>query len=413
MTLSLGATLAKRKLQRSSGVLLHPTSLPNGVLDREAYRFVDWLAAAAQSWWQLLPLGPPDEHGSPYRSASAFAAWNGLLAKPRARVSRPERDEFRERNAAWALDWEWFAGDDALDDQVRFEREWSALRAYAHERGVRLIGDLPIYVAPGSADHLAHPDLFQEGEVAGVPPDFFTANGQLWGNPLYDWAAHRRERYAWWTERFRRTFELFDVVRLDHFRAFTAYWSVPARLKTARNGRWRRGPGAEPFAAAERELGRLAVIAENLGVITPAVERLRNGLGFPGMRVLAFGFDGGPANPHALANHAAEDVVYTGTHDNQPVAAWYADQPVSVRERIPLGGEEPHWALIRLALSSASHVAIVQAQDVLGLGDEARMNTPGKADGNWAWRLQPGQLTRALAARLRAETEHASRGQTL
>jgi 4-alpha-glucanotransferase len=405
----MAGTKRDDKLARSSGVLLHPTSLPNGVLDREAYRFVDWLAAAGQSWWQMLPLGPPDEVGSPYRSASAFAAWGGLLAKPRARVTRAERDDFRERHSGWALDWEWFAGDDALDDQVRFEREWAALRSFAAERGVRLIGDLPIYVAPGSADHLARPDLFQEDEVAGVPPDFFTANGQLWGNPLYAWPAHRREGYAWWTERFRRSFELFDVLRVDHFRAFTAYWSVPSRLKTARNGRWRRGPGAEPFRAAELELGSLAVIAENLGVITPAVERLRTSLGFPGMAVLEFGFEGGPANPHALANHKPEDVIYTGTHDNQSVAGWYAEQPASVRERIPLDGLAPHWALIRLALSSSPHLAILQAQDVLGLGDEARMNTPGRATGNWTWRLRPGEMTRDLARQLREETERAGR----
>jgi 4-alpha-glucanotransferase len=391
-------------------VLLHPTSLANGVLDREAYRFVDWLASAGQSWWQILPLGPPDEYGSSYRSASAFAAWNGLLARPRARVKRVERDDFRERNAPWALDWEWFAGDDALDEQVRFAREWSALRAYAHDRGVRIIGDLPIYVAPGSADHLAHPELFQEDEVAGVPPDFFTAQGQLWGNPLYDWAAHRREGWTWWTERFRRTFELVDLVRIDHFRAFTAYWSVPRRFKTARHGRWRRGPGREPFDAAQRALGSpLRAIAENLGVITPAVERLRMELGFPGMAVLEFGLDGSPRNPHAPENHLAQDVVYTGTHDNQPAAAWYATQPAAVRERIPLDGEEPHWALIRLALASPSHLAIVQAQDVLGLGDASRMNTPGHTDGNWSWRLAPGQLTKRLAAKLREETERAGR----
>jgi 4-alpha-glucanotransferase len=402
-------TKRNHQLPRSSGVLLHVTSLPNGVLDREAYRFVDWLVAAGQSVWQMLPLGPPDEHGSPYRAASAFAAWSGLLAKPRARVTPAERDDFRARNEGWALDWEWFAGDDALDDQVRFEREWSALHAYAGERGVRLVGDLPIYVAPGSADHLAHPDLFQEGEVAGVPPDLFTSNGQLWGNPLYDWAAHRRSGYAWWTARFRRTFELFDVVRVDHFRAFTAYWSVPARLKTARNGRWRRGPGAEPFRAAERELGPLNVIAENLGVITPAVERLRHELGFPGMVVVEFAFEGGAANPHALGNHRAEDVVYTGTHDHEPLAGWYVAQPASVRDRIPLDGQEPHWALIRLALSSPAHLSILQAQDVLGLGNEARMNTPGTAEGNWEWRLSPGQLTRDLAKRLLEETERASR----
>ncbi|MDX6504088.1 MAG: 4-alpha-glucanotransferase [Gaiellaceae bacterium] len=405
----MAGTKRDDKLARSSGVLLHPTSLPNSVLDREAYRFVDWLAAAGQSWWQMLPLGPPDEVGSPYRSASAFAAWDGLLAKPRARVTLGERDDFRERHSGWALDWEWFAGDDALDDQVRFEREWAALRSYAAERGVRLIGDLPIYVAPGSADHLARPDLFQEGEVAGCPPDAFTRLGQLWGNPLYDWAAHRREGFAWWTERFRRSFELFDVVRIDHFRGFVAYWSVPERLRTARGGRWRRGPGGDPFAAAARELGPLRAIAENLGVITPAVERLRHELGFPGMVVVEFAFEGGAANPHALANHRAEDVVYTGTHDHEPLAGWYAAQPAGVRAQIPLDGAAPHWALICLALASPAHLAIVQAQDVLGLGNEARMNTPGSATGNWRWRLRSGELTRELAEQLRNATAAAGR----
>ena len=408
LSLRMARTKRELKLPRSSGVLLHPTSLPSGVLDRDAYDFVDWLADAAQSWWQLLPLGPPDEHGSPYRAASAFAAWSGLLAKPRAQVTRAERDDFRARHA-WALDWEWFAGDDALDDQVRFEREWTALRRYAGDRGIGLIGDLPIYVAPGSADHLARPELFQEGEVAGVPPDAFTSRGQLWGNPLYDWTAHRRERYTWWTERFRRSLELFDLVRIDHFRAFTAYWSVPGHRRTARNGRWRRGPGAGPFLAAARELGRLPVIAENLGVITPAVERLRGELGYPGMVVLEFAYGRRPSSPHRLANHRANAVVYTGTHDHQPIAGWYAAQPPAVREQIRLDGLEPHWALIRLALSSRARLAIVQAQDVLGLGDEARMNTPGRADGNWRWRLAPGQLTRAHARKLREETERARR----
>src|SRR5438874_11731718 len=198
------------ELSRSAGVLLHPTSLPSGKLDRDAYRFVDWLAAAGQSWWQVLPLGPPDEARSPYRSPSAFAGWRGFLAEPRAPVSTAEIEEFAARHAFWAADWAAFAGRGAIADQVRFEREWGALRTYAARRGVRLMGDLPIYVAPGGADHLAHPELFQRGAVAGVPPDDYTRNGQLWGNPLYDWGTVRATRYRWWIERFRRTFELVD-----------------------------------------------------------------------------------------------------------------------------------------------------------------------------------------------------------
>ena len=222
------------ELARSSGVLLHVTSLPDGRLGREAYRFVDWLAAAGQSWWQVLPLGPPDRYGSPYKARSAFAAWPGLLAEPRAPVSSAELIDFRERNGWWIEDWERFSRGDAVADQVRFEREWSALQSYALERGVRLLGDIAIYVAPGSADHRAHPELFQEGLVAGAPPDVYSDTGQLWGNPLYEWPAVSRRRYRWWVQRLRRTLELFDLARIDHFRGFVAYWAVPAGARTAR-----------------------------------------------------------------------------------------------------------------------------------------------------------------------------------
>src|SRR5947199_1459225 len=227
---------------RSSGVQLHVTSLPGGRLGPEAYRFVDWLQAAGQSWWQTLPLGPPDRHGSPYKARSAFAAWPGLLHDPRAPVSREEMIDFRERHAAWIGDWGRFAGRSAVADQVRFEREWSALRRYGLDRGVRLLGDVAIYVAPGSADHALHPELFQAGLVAGAPPDAFSSSGQLWGNPLYDWPALRRRRYRWWTERARRTLSLFDVARIDHFRGFVAYWAVPASASSSCEGRWARGP---------------------------------------------------------------------------------------------------------------------------------------------------------------------------
>jgi 4-alpha-glucanotransferase len=380
------------QLPRSAGILLHPTSLPSGSL-ADAPEFVDWLAAAGQSWWQVLPLGPPDEYGSPYAARSAFAASPALLAEPDAPVSSAEVGAFIARHPFWSGDWATFGG--SLDDQVRFEREWSSLRAYAASRGIRLIGDLPIYVAPGSTDHLAHPELFQEGEVAGVPPDLFSANGQLWGNPLYRWPALRATGYRWWIERFRRMFELVDVARLDHFRGLVAYWSVPAGRTTARSGRWRRAPGRELLQTAMRELGALPVVAEDLGVITPAVERLRDELGLPGMAVLQFAFDGNPRNPYRVENHREHQLVYTGTHDNDTAVGWYRADPVP-----ELDAAEPHWSLIELAYRSRAAVAIVPAQDVLGLGSEARMNTPGRGTGNWSWRLEPGQLTNEHATRL-------------
>jgi 4-alpha-glucanotransferase len=405
-------------LRRSSGVQLHLTSLPGGRLGADAFGFVDWLAAAGQSSWQLLPLGPPDRYGSPYKSRSAFAASPALLADPSAAVSSAEEQDFRARHAFWILDWERFAGGRrALHDQIRFEREWSALRGYAAQRGVRLIGDVPMYVAAASADHRAHPELFQRGFVAGVPPDAYTSTGQLWGNPLYDWPALRRRRYRWWTERLRRTFELFDRARIDHFRGFVAYWSVPERAADARGGTWRRGPGAAPFAAARRTLGELPLIAEDLGVITEPVARLREALGLPGMSVLEFGFDGHERlNLHHPDNHREHSVVYTATHDQDPVCGWWRVLDAAARGRVEealrargICEREPNWALIRLALSSPARLAMMQAQDVLGLGSDARMNMPGRADGNWHWRLEPGALSAALARRLRRVTEAAGR----
>ena len=394
---------------RSSGILLHPTSLPSGRLGEDAHAFVDWLAAAGQSWWQVLPLGPPDESGSPYAAASAFAAWKGLLAEPRARVTADEVEDFVARHPYWAGNWAAHGGAGALADQVRFEREWSRLREYACKLGVRLIGDVPIYVAAGSAEHRAHPELFRDGVVAGAPPDALSATGQHWGNPLYDWPAHRANAYRWWVERFRRTFELVDVTRLDHFRGFVAYWEIPARHKTAARGRWRRGPGREPFDAAQRELGDLPVIAEDLGLITPAVYRLRDELGFPGMVVLQWAFGGERANPHRLENHTEDLVVYTATHDTATAAGWYASLPKRERAASGLDPAAPHWDLIRMALASPARLALFPAQDVLGLGDDARMNRPGTASGNWSWRLRRGELTDELAARLREATKEARR----
>ena len=396
-------------LPRSAGILLHPTSLPGGRLGDEAYRFVDWLEAAGQSWWQILPLGPPDEFGSPYRTTSAFAGSPHLLADPKAPVSPEEIENFVERHTYWIGDWARFAGTRAIADQVRFEREWDALRAYARARGVRLIGDVPIYVSDEGADVQAWPELFAAGEVAGAPPDALNANGQHWGNPLYDWPAHRATGYRWWVERFHRVLELVDVSRVDHFRGFVSYWAVPEAHTTARHGRWRRGPGAELFRAVEGALGDLPVIAEDLGVITPPVNRLRDEFGLPGIVVLLWAFGRARRNPHALRNHRENLVVYTSTHDTDTVAGWYASLKKRDREATHLDPAEPHWGLIELALGSPASLAIVPAQDVLGLGSAARMNRPGKVEGNWSWQLKRGQLTDEHAARLRALTRRCAR----
>jgi 4-alpha-glucanotransferase len=402
------------RLPRTSGVQLHITSLPGGKLGAPAFEFVDWLAAAGQSWWQVLPLGPPNRERSPYKSASAFAAWRGLLASSDAPVSEAELDAFRARHCFWADDWAAFAGGvRALRDQVRFEREWSQLRSYAAARGVRLIGDVPIYVAPRSADHVRWPELFRDDVVAGVPPDAFTARGQLWGNPIYDWPALRRRRYRWWVERLRRTFSLFDLARIDHFRAFAAYWAVPRGARDASGGRWVRGPGRAVFDAARGSLRRLPLIAEDLGVITPAVTSLRESLGLPGMAVLQFGFDlEHPESVHNLENIRADRVLYTGTHDNDTLRGWLSSLDPSRGAAVRAAGvrgREPWWALMELALASKARLCMLQAQDVLGLGSEARMNLPGRAGGQWRWRLAPGQLTAAHARRLRALTSRAGR----
>jgi 4-alpha-glucanotransferase len=383
---------------RSFGVQLHPTSLPGGRLGPEAYAFVDWLSAAGAGWWQVLPLNPPDDHGSPYASASAFAAWRGFLGDPDAHVDAAEAEAFRARERYWCDDWLVFAGESALPDQVRFEREWLALRSYAADRDIRIIGDVPIYVAANGCDHTAHPELFLPVEqvVAGAPPDDLNAGGQLWGNPLYDWDFASRSGFRWWVERLRRTLSLVDVFRLDHFRGFAAYWTVPAAAATARHGWWSPGPGAALFRTVESELGPLPLIAEDLGVITPDVRELRDALGLPGMAVLIWAFDGSADSPHRLENHHVNQVVYTSTHDTDTLAG--------------ATGADDVWPLLELALSSRASLAVLPAQDVLGLGSWARMNRPGElATANWRWRLEPGQLTSEHAARLRAAAQASGR----
>ncbi len=403
-------------LARRSGVLLHVGSLPGGRLGEDAYAFVDWLAEAGQSWWQILPLTPPDGHGSPYASPSAFAGWPGLLAHPRAAVSGVELADFRERNLYWIDDWVRAAGPDALADQVRFDREWSALRAHAADRGVRIMGDIPFYVAPGAADVAAHPGLFRTDLVAGVPPDAFTADGQLWGNPTYDWDAMARDGQRWWIERLRRGATLHDCLRIDHFRAFEAWWGVPRDALSASEGAWYPGPGAAVIEAAREQLGDLSLVAEDLGIITPGVHELMERLGLPGMRVLQFAFPGWPDNTHRPEHHPERSVVYSGTHDNDTAHGWWQHADPQARHEawetaaaMGIHDDRPERLLTRMALASRAGLAIVTMQDLLGLDSRARLNTPGTVHGNWSWRLRPGELTPELAAWLREETARTDR----
>jgi 4-alpha-glucanotransferase len=289
------------------------------------------------------------------------------------------------------------------------------VRAHAAERGVRILGDMSFAVASGGADHRARPELFRAGVVGGVPPDDWCADGQRWGTPVYDWAMIRAQHWRWWIDRFRRMLELVDAVRIDHFRGFVAAWVIPARNRTARQGRWVRGPGRAVFDAAREALGDFPVVAENLGLITPPVERLRHELGMPGTFVLQFAFTDDLVNPQPDP-HDDATVIYTGTHDNDTTVGWWSTATETERARVRaavadrrLAETEPHWMLIRLALESRGVVSIVPAQDVLGLDSSARLNVPGRAAGNWAWRLHDGQLDAALAARLRDATEAAGR----
>ncbi|HET9886553.1 MAG TPA: 4-alpha-glucanotransferase, partial [bacterium] len=473
---------------RASGILLHPTSLPGpggiGDLGPPAQRFLERIAAAGPSIWQVLPWGPTGYGNSPYQSTSAFAG-NPLLISPRVlheegllpaeekervesvgtagrvdypaviaarekilraaheRFSRGEGAEaakrrqrferFREEQRAWLEDYalysairasqqgrswvEWPADlalrrKDALDragnelaDAIRFVEhvqffffeQWAKVHTRANELGIRILGDVPIFVAPDSADVWARREIFDLEEsgrprvVAGVPPDYFSANGQLWGNPLFKWDELGARGFDWWIERLRHALRLADLVRIDHFRGFEAYWEIPAQQKTAIVGRWVKGPGRSLFDALVAALGKLPIVAEDLGEITDEVHALRDALGFPGMRVLQFGFGENAREAlHAPHNFERRCVAYTGTHDNDTTRGWFeggkasstrtAEEAARERERVlryvGTDGREIHWDLIRVLFMSVAEVAIVPMQDVLGLGSEARMNTP-------------------------------------
>jgi 4-alpha-glucanotransferase len=468
--------------ERAAGILLHPTSLPGrygiGDLGPMAERFLEWLASAGQTIWQVLPLGPTGHGASPYGSLSAFAG-NPLLISPEKLVEdglvpgsalaeapdfpadRVDWDRVREwkerffraawerasgsarvrealeafRSApeqkTWLADWARFAarraaGPDAAPEkvaeevlyqeflQLTFFRQWDRLRWEARRRGISLFGDVPIYVSAGSVDIETHRELFALDEsgravdVAGVPPDFFSETGQLWGYPLYRWDRMAEDGYRWWIERLRAAFRMTDIVRLDHFRAFAAYWAVPAKEKTAVNGRWMPGPRRKLFDAVRRELGNVPLVAEDLGTITPDVRRLLAKLGIPGMKVLQFAFyeADSPYLPH---RHVPNAVVYTGTHDNDTTRGWWATLDPEARRRVSayLGsdGTEIEWDLVRAAYASVADRAIVPLQDVFGLGSEARMNTPAEAEGNWSWRAREEDFRNDRNGRLRELAE--------
>jgi len=305
-----------------------------------------------------------------------------------------------------------------LADRIRFQqflqwvffRQWMELRQYANERGIQIIGDLPIFVAFDSADVWANPELFYLDDsgnptvVAGVPPDYFSPTGQRWGNPLYRWDRLAERQYDWWVERFRVLFSLVDIVRIDHFRGFAACWEVPAQAETALEGRWSPGPGADLFATVQSQLGALPIIVEDLGLITPDVEALRQQLGFPGMAVLQFAWGGDATSSYLPHNYSRDLVVYTGTHDNDTTVGWWAilDERTRQHVRDYLGARDEHiaWDFIRAALMSVADTAIIPMQDILGLGSWARLNLPGRAEGNWAWRMRPDQINSDLAYRL-------------
>lgn len=475
---------------------MHPTSLPGpfgiGDLGDAAYRFVDWLDAAGQRLWQIMPLGVTGAGNSPYASPSAFAgnpllvsldllaradllvgedfsdaphfsehlvdfgavipAKERMLRRAYARwsaqdgASSPEYSAFFAEAAHWLEDFSlfmaikdahgggsWQSWDDATrlrhadalarwraelaDDvgyhafvQFQFRTQWQGVRAYANERGVQIIGDVPIFVALDSADVWAHRELFQldaagnPTHVAGVPPDYFSTTGQLWGNPVFDWAANRAEGYAWWTDRMRGLFDLVDIVRIDHFRGFAANWSIPAGAETAAGGAWTRGPGAEIFAAFRAALGERPIIVEDLGLMTPDVGELRRELGLPGMAVLQFAFDGDAENAYLPHNHIEHLVVYTGTHDNDTTIGWFWSLPkpqaIFVQSYLGRDGSDIAWDLIRVAWSSIATIAIVPLQDILRRGGDARMNVPGSPDGNWSWRFRHEDLNEGLASGL-------------
>jgi 4-alpha-glucanotransferase len=494
------------QFQRSSGVLLHVTSLPShggiGDLGPAAYEFAAFLGAAKQHVWQVLPVGPTGYGNSPYAGSSAFAgnpflisleflsdwgwieserigglagrsgsvnfneveerklpllheaAENFLDRGPRDRKLAEQWGEFEEfcrTEAGWLNDYAlyaefrrqfntgaWTAWPEPLRRrqpqalakaaaeharalaqervlQFAFSRQWNGLRKAAARSAIRILGDVAIFVNMDSADVWVHPDLFELDEdlkpirIAGVPPDYFSPTGQRWGNPLYRWEALAERGFDWWIERVRCACRLYDIVRLDHFRGFEAYWAIPAEEVTAVKGEWVKAPGLKLFHALEAALGPLPLIAEDLGMITPEVDALRLELGLPGMKVLQFGFNSKGAHIHLPHRLTPDTVAYTGTHDNDTTQGWWDAagklERRAVEAYVGPVAKRPVWPLIRAVETSVAQMAVVPAQDLLELGSEARMNTPAVAGGNWSWRAPEGCWKPELAARLAALAE--------
>jgi 4-alpha-glucanotransferase len=501
------------KFPRSSGILLHPTSLPGphgiGDFGPESYRFAEYLCASGMGIWQVLPLNPTGYGESPYQAFSAFAGnpylisldrladdgWllRHLLANlplfPGHRVDfssvmpfkknllhlaaehfftsasadcRHEFETFVREQQLWLEDFALFmAAKDAHDGvvwtdweeglrarepqallhwreklshqvliqkflQFQFFRQWAALKKFCNKRHIRMMGDIPIYVAHDSSDVWSHPELFnlddhgRPTKIAGVPPDYFSATGQLWGNPTYRWDHFRDTGYRWWTERFNAALTMFDMVRIDHFRGFEAYWEVPGGEMTAENGTWVKGPGADLFSKLTDALGDLPIVAENLGVITPEVESIRLQFGYPGMAILQFAFSTDPQAPTFRPhNYVRELVAYTGTHDNDTMYGWWrSGVEYSTRSRADLEKEiqdalnyfganreqfdrEVNWVYIRQLMMSVADTALFPMQDVLGLGSESRMNVPATTGSNWLWRMPADGLREADQRRLK------------
>ena len=429
--------------RRRAGVLLHLSALPAG-LGRGGRAFIDWLVQAGFSVWQVLPVGPTGTDGSPYWVRSD-AAGNPAFIDPvePPPLTSAEFGDFLAAAADWLPDYAGFEAASRLhqgspwwtweqeyrdrrpealtrlqreqadvirtvyEQQFAFAWQWRRLRAYAHERGVWLFGDIPFYVAPDSAEVWAHRSQFQltpggrPAAVAGVPPDYFSALGQLWGNPLYDWEQMLRDGFGFWRSRLARQFARVDLLRIDHFRALAAHWAVPADAPDARGGAWCPTPGRELLTMLRQERPALPVVAEDLGVITPDVDALRRDFGLPGMRVLQFGFDGSGRNPHLPHMYERPSVAYTGTHDNDTTLGWYRSLDAGTRQRVEFflraHPEEMPEALVRAVLGSVAQLAVIPAQDVLSLGSEARLNTPGTVTGNWSWQLPVPALTPELA----------------
>ncbi len=483
-------------MQRTSGILLHPTALPGpfkiGDFGEEAFRFIDFLAKAGQSVWQILPLGPTGYGHSPYNALSAFAgnpalidlrqvakdgdlkhqhlditikksldldfiqthaATEGLLQeagkqffKQATDVRKEAFDSFCTDNVEWLEDFSlfmairenfarkaWFDWPDELRtrqpqalqhwqeklsqscllykyQQYIFSSQWNKIKHYANRNNIQIFGDIPIFVAYDSADVWANQLFFQLDDqgrataVAGVPPDYFSKTGQRWGNPLYRWEKLAEEDFGWWQKRFEYQLTCSDMIRIDHFRGFQACWSIPATEKTAVNGHWEDVPGRALFENLMAQRPDLPIIAEDLGVITPEVEKLRDDFNFPGMKILQFAFDSGPDNPYLPENHAVNSVVYTGTHDNNTTLGWWQslakEQKDHVRDYLGKNKPEMPKELIRLAMASSANLCILPCQDILGLNASARFNTPGQARGNWSWQMKPKVLTAKLEREL-------------